>query len=62
MSRFKRNQQKYVKKAHRVRNWHEYEAGLRSRGSLTVWISPHRWQACEWGCAEADAEKAGASA
>ena len=39
MSRFKRNQQKYVKNAYRVRNWHEYEAGLRSRGSLTVWIS-----------------------
>ncbi len=38
MSRFKRNQQKYVKKVYRVRNWHEYEAGLRSRGSLTVWI------------------------
>ncbi len=39
MSHFKRNQRKYVKKAHRVRNWCEYEAGLRNRGSLTVWIS-----------------------
>ena len=28
-----------VKKAYRVRNWREYEAGLRNRGSLTVWIS-----------------------
>ena len=39
MSHFKRNQRKYVKKAYRVRNWSEYEAGLRNRGSLTVWIS-----------------------
>ena len=39
MSHFKRNQRKYVKKAYRVRNWREYEAGLRNRGSLTVWIS-----------------------
>ena len=39
MSIFKRSQQKYVKKAYRVRNWREYEASLRERGSLTVWIS-----------------------
>ncbi len=39
MSIFKRTQQKYVKKVYRVRNWREYEAGLRDRGSLTVWIS-----------------------
>ncbi len=39
MSHFKRDQRKYVKKAYRVRNWCEYEAGLRNRGSLTVWIS-----------------------
>ena len=38
MSKFKRSQQKYVKKTYRVRNWREYEAGLRSRGDLTVWI------------------------
>ena len=38
MSSFKRRQQKYVKKPYRVRNWAEYEAGLRSRGSLTVWL------------------------
>ena len=38
MTSFKRQQQKYVKKPYRVRNWSEYEAGLRSRGSLTVWI------------------------
>ena len=38
MSHFKRAQAKYVKKHYRVRNWAEYEAGLRSRVSLTVWI------------------------
>jgi transposase len=27
------------KMAHRVTNWPEYEAGLRSRGSLTLWIT-----------------------
>jgi hypothetical protein len=35
------------KMAHRVTNWPEYEAGLRSRGSLTLWITPEalaqRW-------------------
>ena len=36
MSIFKRTQRKYVKKAYRVRNWREYEAGLRNRGSLTA--------------------------
>ena len=39
MSKFKRSQRKYVKKSYRVRNWRGYEAGLRARGSLTVWIS-----------------------
>ena len=39
MSIFKRTQRKYVKKAYRVQNWREYEAGLLDRGSLTVWIS-----------------------
>ena len=38
MSSFKRQQQEYVKKPHRVRNWADYEKGPRSRGSLTVWI------------------------
>ena len=28
MSIFKRTQRKYVKKAYRVRNWREYEAGV----------------------------------
>ena len=38
MTSFKRQQQKYVKKPYRVRNWAEYEARLRNRGSLTVWL------------------------
>ncbi len=35
----KRSQYKYAKSRFRVRNWAEYEAGLRSRGDLTVWLS-----------------------
>ena len=38
MTSFKRTQRKYVQKAYRVRNWREYETGLRARGSLTVWF------------------------
>jgi hypothetical protein len=38
MTSFKRTQRKYVQKTYRVRNWSEYEAGLRARGSLTVWL------------------------
>ena len=33
---------------HRVRNWAEYNAGLRARGSLTIWFTPEaveRWRA-----------------
>ena len=33
-------------------NWPEYEAGLRRRGSLTVWIEDaalERWQSCGQG-------------
>jgi hypothetical protein len=33
---------------HRVRNWAEYDAGLRARGSLTVWFTQEaveRWRA-----------------
>jgi hypothetical protein len=37
-SSFKGRQQKYAKKPYRARNWAAYEAGLRSRGSLTVWL------------------------
>jgi len=35
----KRSQYKHVKSPYRVRNWSEYEAGLRRRGDLTVWLS-----------------------
>ena len=48
MSHFKRSQLKYVKKTYRVRNWHEYEAGLRERSSLTVWISLHDGKLANW--------------
>ena len=29
-----------AKQKHRVTNWAEYDAGLRARGSLTVWFTP----------------------
>ena len=35
----KRCQYKYVKSPYRIRNWSEYEAGLKKRGDLTVWLS-----------------------
>ena len=35
----KRSQYKYAKSRYRVRNWAEYEAGLRSRGDLTIWLA-----------------------
>jgi hypothetical protein len=35
----KRSQYKYAKSRYRVRNCAEYEAGLRKRGDLTVWLS-----------------------
>jgi hypothetical protein len=28
-----------AKQRHRVTNWAEYDAGLRARGSLTVWFT-----------------------
>ena len=61
MSIFKRTQRKYVKKAYRVRNWREYEAGLRNCGSLTVWISLTAGKACEMGRAPAEEEETGPS-
>jgi hypothetical protein len=39
MSSFKGRQQKYVKRPYRKGNWAEYEAGLRRRASLTVWLA-----------------------
>jgi hypothetical protein len=38
------------KQRHKVTNWAEYDAGLRTRGSLTVWFSE---EAIEGWCAEA---------
>ena len=35
----KRSQYKYAKSSCRIGNWPEYEAGLRRRGDLTVWLS-----------------------
>ncbi len=35
----KRSQYTYAKSPYRVRNWPEYEAGLRRRGDLTIWLS-----------------------
>jgi hypothetical protein len=35
----RRSQYKYAKSPYRIRNWSEYEAGLRRRGDLTVWLS-----------------------
>jgi hypothetical protein len=40
---FKANQDRrhrIPRQRHRVTNWAEYDAGLRARGSLTVWFSP----------------------
>ncbi len=34
-----RSQYKYAKSRYRIRNWPEYEAGLRRRGDLTIWLS-----------------------
>jgi hypothetical protein len=35
----KRRQYKHAKAQYQVRNWPEYEAGLRRRGDLTVWLA-----------------------
>ena len=39
------------KQRHRVTNWAEYDAGLRARGSLTVWFTPEAVAA--WAAARA---------
>jgi hypothetical protein len=44
----RRRQYEYAKSRYRVKNWAAYEAGLRSRGDLTVWLSDEAldaWQA-----------------
>jgi len=48
----KRSQYKYAKSQYRVRNWAEYEASLKKRGDLTVWLSDaalHAWRAAPSG-------------
>ena len=35
----KRSQYKYAKYPYRIRNWPEYESGLRKRGDRTIWFS-----------------------
>ncbi len=44
------------KQRHRVTNWAEYDAGLRARGSLTVWFSD---EAIEGWCAERRTSRGG---
>ena len=47
---FKRNadrRHRIPKQRHRVTNWAEYDAGLRARGSLTVWFTPEAVAAWE---------------
>ena len=58
MTSFKRTQRKYVQKAYRVRNWREYETGLRARGSLTVWLGLTDGKRRQLELAEADAQDA----
>ena len=38
--KFKNNRQhKFDKAKYKVKNWREYEQGLKNRGSLTIWFS-----------------------
>ncbi len=48
MTSVTRPQRKYVQKASRVRNWREYETGLRARGSLTVWVGLTDGKLAHW--------------
>ncbi len=59
MSSFRRSQRKYVKKTYRVRNWREYEAGLRDRGSLTVWIALADGELANWDAPRLKSRKPG---
>ena len=43
------------KQRHRVTNWAEYDAGLRARGSLTVWFTAEAIEAWGASCAPAGA-------
>ena len=62
MSSFKRSQRKYVKKAYRVRNWRKYEAGLRNRASLTVWIALTDGKLANWDAPRLKSRKPGRQA
>jgi hypothetical protein len=49
---FKLNQDRrhhIPKQKHRITNWPAYDAGLRARGSLTVWLCVQRRLACSAG-------------
>ncbi len=59
MTSFKRSQREYVQKAYRVRNWSEYEAGLRARGSLTVWLDTTDGQLANWDAPKSRRRKPG---
>jgi hypothetical protein len=48
-----------VKNGYRVRNWREYEAGLRERGSLTVWISLTDGKLANWDAPQPTRRKPG---
>ena len=61
MSKFTRRQQKYVKERYRVRNWRKYEAGLRNRGSLTVWINLAEGKLTNWEARKSGKPKPGRS-
>ena len=41
----KRSQYQHAKSQYRLRNWSEYEASLRKRGDLTVWLSDAAFEA-----------------
>ena len=44
-----------------MRNWREYEAGLRNRGSLTVWISLTAGKLVNWDAPRPKEEETGPS-
>jgi hypothetical protein len=48
-----------VKKTYRVRNWREYEAALRNRGSLTVWIALTEGKLASWDAPSLKSRKPG---
>ena len=62
MTSFKRTQRKYVQKTYRVRNWREYETGLRARGSLTVWLGLTDGKLANWNSPRPTRRKPGCTA